>query len=62
MVKEMDGSDKGVSSSTPIKASEIPRDSATGNPFYTLFLYFICLVAKKVEENIERKTCSLIRG
>ncbi|XP_075666348.1 uncharacterized protein LOC142636140 [Castanea sativa] len=29
MVKEMDGSDKGVSSSTPIKASEIPRDSAT---------------------------------
>lgn len=48
MVKEMDGSDKGVSSSTPIKASEIPRDSATGNPFYTLFLYFICLVAKKV--------------
>lgn len=50
MVKEMNDPDKYVSSSTPIKVSEIPRASATGNPFFffTLFLYFICLVAKKV--------------
>ena len=45
MVKEMNGPDKDVSSSTPIKASEIPRASATGNAFFhsfSLFYMFGC--------------------
>jgi hypothetical protein len=42
MVKEMDGPDKGVlSSSTPIKASEFPRVTVSGNNPLSLFVYFL---------------------
>ena len=56
MVKEMNDPDKDASSSTLIKASEIPRASATGNPFFSLFFSILYVwLPRKYRKTLKEK-------